>query len=284
MVRTKEQADSAVGAQVLLLSVREIHPNPAQPRRSFDPNALSELAESIAVYGVLQPLSVRRTAAGWELVAGERRLRAARLAGLERVPCIALSADAQTSGLLALVENLQRRDLSFAEEARGIARLMHEFHLTQEQAARRLGKSQSAIANKLRLLRLPPSVLEQLQADHLTERHARALLRLPDENSQLHAASLAAAGGWTVAKTEQYVAARLAAAPCAPKRGLGSFRLRDARLFLNTVHHHLSLACAAGIRASSEQYEDAEQIVLTIRIQKQPAEPAPRQLPAKSAR
>lgn len=267
MVRTKEPADAASGTQVLFLPVRELRPNPAQPRRSFDAAALSELADSIAVYGVLQPLTVRHTENGWELVAGERRLRAARLAGLERVPCLCLSTDAQTSGLLALVENLQRRDLSFVEEALGIARLMHEYRLTQEQAARRLGKSQSAVANKLRLLRLPPEVLERLQEAGLTERHARALLRLPDARAQLRAVALAAEGGWTVAKTEQYVESQLAAPPPV-RRGLGAFRLRDARLFLNTVHHHLALACAAGVSASSEQLENADEIVLTIRIAK----------------
>ena len=136
MLLTKSPSTVPSG-RVLLLPVSEIRPNPAQPRRVFDPQALQELADPIAVYGILQPLSVRRTPSGWELIAGERRLRAARIAGLAQVPCIALSADEQASGMLALIENLQRRDLSFLEEAQGIARLMREFHLTQEQAARR---------------------------------------------------------------------------------------------------------------------------------------------------
>ena len=269
MLLTKSPSTVPSG-RVLLLPVSDIRPNPAQPRRVFDPQALQELADSIAVYGILQPLSVRRTPSGWELIAGERRLRAARIAGLAQVPCIALSADEQASGMLALIENLQRRDLSFLEEAQGIARLMREFHLTQEQAARRLGKSQSAVANKLRLLRLPESVLARLVEHGLTERHARALLRLPDETSQLRCEGLIAAGGWTVAKTEQYIDQQLSA-PARPARALSPFRLRDARLLINSVRHHLELAADAGIGASTEQTENEQEIVLTIRIPKRRA-------------
>ena len=245
MLLTKSPTTVPSG-RVLLLPVSEIRPNPAQPRRVFDPQSLQEQADSIAVYGILLPLSVRRTPSGWELIAGERRLRAARIAGLAQVPCIALSADEQASGMLALIENLQRRDLSFLEEAQGIARLMREFHLTQEQAARRLGKSQSAVANKLRLL------------------------RLPDETSQLRCEGLIAAGGWTVAKTEQYIDQQLSA-PARPARALSPFRLRDARLLINSVRHHLELAADAGIGASTEQTENEQEIVLTIRIPKRRA-------------
>ena len=147
----------------------------AQPRSVFDAAGLQELAASIRQYGVLQPLSVRKKGSGFELVAGERRLRAAGLAGLREVPCLLVSADDQDAGLLALVENLQRRDLDYIEQAQGLARLMQQYHLTQEQAARRVGKSQSAIANKLRLLKLSEPVLALLRASGLSERHARAL-------------------------------------------------------------------------------------------------------------
>ena len=245
--------------RIVFLPLGAIQPNPSQPRRVFDSAALQELAASIAQFGVLQPLTVRRTPDGMELVAGERRLRAARLAGLSEVPCILLSVDDEESGLLALIENLQRRDLDFIEEAAGIARLM--------QAARRLGKSQSAVANKLRLLRLPPSVLDRLRQAGLSERHARALLRLPDEEAQLRVLERIIAGGWTVARTEQYIDA-LAVAPAKEKRELGAFRLRDARVFLNSVRHQLDLARSAGIHAGSEQTENDREIVLTIRIPK----------------
>lgn len=253
--------------RIVFLPLGAIQPNPSQPRRVFDSAALQELAASIAQFGVLQPLTVRRTPDGMELVAGERRLRAARLAGLSEVPCILLSVDDEESGLLALIENLQRLDLDFIEEAAGIARLMQEYHLSQEQAARRLGKSQSAVANKLRLLRLPPSVLDRLRQAGLSERHARALLRLPDEEAQLRVLERIIAGGWTVARTEQYIDA-LAAVPAKEKRELGAFRLRDARVFLNSVRHQLDLARSAGIHAGSEQTENDREIVLTIRIPK----------------
>lgn len=151
---------------------------PAPP--VFGTQELEELAGSIQALGLLQPLTVRRRADGWELVAGERRLRAAKLAGLEEVPCISLQIDDQRSSLLALVENLQRKDLDFWEEALALDRLISVYHLSQEEAARRIGKSQSAVANKLRLLKLPEDTLRALRDGGCTERHARALLRLED--------------------------------------------------------------------------------------------------------
>ena len=161
--------------RVVFLPARSIRPNPAQPRKTFDENALSELTESIRCHGVIQPLSVRRTGAGYELIAGERRLRAAQAAGLSEIPCIVMTLDDAESGLVALVENLQRQDLHFIEEALGISRLIRSQKLSQDQAARMLGKSQSAIANKLRLLRHSPEVLAAIKRGGLSERHARAL-------------------------------------------------------------------------------------------------------------
>lgn len=164
--------------KILYLPAAQIRPNPGQPRKIFDPAGLQELAASIAEYGIVQPLTVRRRDGFYELVAGERRLRAARMAGLREVPCILLSVDEAQSGMVALVENLQRRDLDYIEEAEGLARLMRLYGLSQEQAAQRVGKSQSAVANKLRLLRHSPQVLAMLRENQLSERHARALLRL----------------------------------------------------------------------------------------------------------
>ena len=175
LLRKKGLLDSP---RVLFLPVDAISPNPNQPRRVFGTQELEELAGSIQALGLLQPLTVRRRADGWELVAGERRLRAAKLAGLEEVPCISLQIDDQRSSLLALVENLQRKDLDFWEEALALDRLISVYHLSQEEAARRIGKSQSAVANKLRLLKLPTPVLERLRDGGATERHARALLPL----------------------------------------------------------------------------------------------------------
>ena len=173
--------------RVVFLPARSIRPNPAQPRKVFDPAALDELADSIRQHGILQPLSVRRRGGGYELIAGERRLRAAELAGVTDIPCIVMSMDDRESGMAALVENLQRQDLDFIEEAMGIARLVKDWGMSQEQAARLLGKSQSAIANKLRLLKHSEPVLAALREAGLTERHARALLRLGSEEEKLAA-------------------------------------------------------------------------------------------------
>ena len=265
-LKTKSLLESG---RVLFVPVGSIRPNPSQPRRVFDQNALQELAASIAQYGVLQPLTVRKSAGAMELVAGERRLRAAKLAGLTEVPCIVVSVDNESSGLLALVENLQRRDLDFIEEAEGLARLMRQYGLNQEQAARRVGKSQSAVANKLRLLRHSPQVLQALRENGLSERHARALLKLPGEDERLRVIGLIAQNDWTVAKTEQYIDALQQ--PAAPKRELGSFVLRDVRVFLNSVSHQLDIIRSAGIDAGSEQQETEREIILTIRIPKRSA-------------
>lgn len=164
LLRKKGLLDSP---RVLFLPVDAISPNPNQPRRVFGTQELEELAGSIQALGLLQPLTVRRRADGWELVAGERRLRAAKLAGLEEVPCISLQIDDQRSSLLALVENLQRKDLDFWEEALALDRLISVYHLSQEEAARRIGKSQSAVANKLRLLKLPEDTLRALPGRRL---------------------------------------------------------------------------------------------------------------------
>ena len=190
--------------RVVFLPTGGIRPNPGQPRKIFQQAGLEELADSIRQHGILQPLSVRRVGTAYELIAGERRLRAAKLAGLESVPCIIMSMDEAQSGLAALIENLQRRDLDFIEEAQGLSRLMGVYGLSQEQTALRVGKSQSAVANKLRLLRHSPAVLEALRGAALTERHARALLKLPEERQKLAAIAVIAEQGMNVARAEQY--------------------------------------------------------------------------------
>ena len=253
------------GGRILFLPVEVITPNPEQPRRRFDPAELEELAASIRELGILQPLSVRRQDGKWELVAGERRLRAAKLAGLETVPCLAVAADEKTSSLLALVENLQRRDLDFREEALALKRLMEEFGLTQEECAARIGKSQSAVANKLRILRLSEDILELLQANHMTERHARALLPLEDELLRHKAAGQVVAQGLTVAQTEALVARLLAETP---KKRKPTFIIKDIRLFLNTISRGMDLMRSAGVDARCQREESEGEICLTIRIPK----------------
>lgn len=253
--------------RVQYLPIDRICPNPAQPRIIFDRAALQELADSISEHGLLQPLSVRRQGGAYALIAGERRLRAAKLAGLTKVPCILISADELESGLLALVENLQRRDLDYLEEAEGIARLMRQSGLNQEQVARRLGKSQSAVANKLRLLRHSAPVRAALREAGLSERHARALLRLPEEATRLEAIAVITRRQWNVAQAEAYIESLLAKA-AQPRPGVRRFLIRDVRLFLNAVNHHLDTMRSAGIESNLERAETADEIVLTIRLPK----------------
>ena len=263
LLRKKGMLDSN---RVLFLPVDAISPNPDQPRRVFPQHELEELAASIRALGLRQPLTVRRGDQGWELVAGERRLRAAKLAGLTEVPCLSLQIDSQRSSLLALVENLQRKDLDFWEEALALDRLISTYHLSQEEAARRIGKSQSAVANKLRLLKLDPEALALLRERGFTERHARALLRLEDPAAQREAARHVAEQGLTVAKTEEYVERLLAGADKPRKKP--TLLLRDVRFFLNTVTRGLDLMRSAGVAADCRRQETDRAICLTITIPK----------------
>lgn len=253
--------------RILYLPIGQIRPNPAQPRKIFEPEGLRELAASIAQYGILQPLTVRRRRGEYELVAGERRLRAAKIAGCSEVPCILLSVDEQQSGMVALVENLQRCDLDYIEEAEGLLRLMRLYGLNQEEAAAKIGKSQSAVANKLRLLRHSPEVLARLREHQLSERHARALLKLPTEEERLAVLDVIVQQQFNVARTEAYIDAWLEKKR-EPKRGLRKLIVRDVRLFLNSVNHSLELVRGAGIDARASQEETDSEIVLTIRLPK----------------
>ena len=251
--------------QVLDLPVDAVRPNPHQPRREFDPAALEELASSISELGILQPLSVRKTEGGWELIAGERRLRAAKLAGLTTVPCLPVEADEDASSLLALVENLQREELDVWEEAAALRRLIDLFGLSQEEAARRVGKSQSAVANKLRLLKLPEDVIALLREHRLTERHARTLLRLDSPELQRQAVLHIIRRRLNVAQSEQYVDRLLSPAP---RKAVPIYRTRDVRLFLNTIRRSLSVMQAAGVKASCGREETDSEIILTVHIPK----------------
>jgi len=247
--------------RVVFLPARAIQPNPAQPRKIFREQALAELADSIRQHGILQPLSVRRVGACYELIAGERRLRAAQLAGLTEIPCIVMSMDEKESGMAAMIENLQRQDLDFIEEAQGIARLMDQWNMSQEQVARILGKSQSAVANKLRILRHSQTVLRALRENELTERHARALLKLPSEPEKMKAIAVIARQHMSVARTESYIEDLLSGkANQVAKVNLGAF--------LNNLNQSLQRIQSSGIPAISEKRETDSQIVLTITIPK----------------
>ena len=247
--------------RVIFLPARAIRPNPSQPRKIFREEALTELSDSIRQHGILQPLSVRRVTGGYELIAGERRLRAAQMAGITDIPCIVMNMDERESGTAALVENLQRQDLDFVEEARGISYLMESWSMSQEQVARLLGKSQSAVANKLRILRHSPAVLQALREGDLTERHGRALLKLNTDEEKLSAIEVIVQQAMSVARTEKYIAQLLVAAE--PKE-----MTVNVGAFLNGLSQSLARIQSSGIPAISERRETENQIVLTITIPK----------------
>ena len=247
--------------RVVFLPPRAIRPNPVQPRKVFREDALAELADSIRQHGVLQPLSVRRVGNAYELIAGERRLRAAKMAGLGEIPCIVMNMTDQESGMAALVENLQRQDLDFIEEARGIAMLMESWSMSQEQTARLLGKSQSAVANKLRILRHSPQVLAALRDGGLSERHARALLKLRTEPEKMRAMENIIREGMSVARTERYIEQLLLRQEEEP-------RAVNVGAFLSSLSQSLARIQRSGIGAISERRETEDEIVLTITIPK----------------
>ena len=247
--------------RVVFLPAKAIRPNPAQPRTLFREEQLTELTESIRRHGILQPLSVRRVGTNYELIAGERRLRAGISAGLSEVPCIVMQMTDQESAMTALVENLQRQDLDYIEEAKGIDLLLRRWDMSQEQAARLLGKSQSGVANKLRLLRHSDPVLEALRREGLTERHARALLKLKTEPEKLRAISVIARQGMSVSRTEQYIENLLNA------ENTGEVKA-NVGAFLSYLNQSLARIQLSGISAVSERRETESQIVLTITIPK----------------
>ena len=248
--------------RVLDLPIDALRPNPNQPRIEFDEASLRSLSDSIRRYGILQPLTVRRTDEGYELIAGERRLRAAKLAGLREVPCLLARSSEEESALLALIENLQRRDLHYLEEAAAIARLIATYGLSQEQAAERLGKSQSAIANKLRLLQLTVDQRQFVLDNGLTERHARAVLRLP-ENRRSEALITIAKRRMNARQTDLYIEQVLNAA--APGRHRISM-VKDVRIFVNTIDHAIRLMTDNGVPATAHREERDGYIEYTVRI------------------
>ena len=249
MGKTKEKNKAG---RVLLLPVDQIEASPYQARTSFDDTEIAALAVSILQNGLLQPVSVRRTGVHkYQLVAGERRLRACRLAKLEKVPAILAEFDDSESAALGLLENLQRAQLDPFDTARGIREVIRLWGCTQAEAARRLGLSQSALANKLRLLTLTADQQRLCAASHLSERHARAALRLP-ENRRTAALEKMARDGLSVREADKLVDAMLAA----PKAGPSPVRrtvpmVRDVRFFVNTLQHAVDMMAQKGIPATA---------------------------------
>lgn len=253
-----------------LRSVRvdEIRANPFQPRGHIEEDDLRELMSSIQANGVLQPVILRPRDDGYELIAGERRWRAAMMAGLAEIPAIVREASDRQVAILALLENLQREDLHFFEEAEGYARLLSEFELTQEELARQVGRSQGSVANKLRLLRLPEAVREIISREMLTERHARALLAVPDEEIQSQLARECAKQGWTVRELETHAARRVAPQPRQRRTAV----VTDARIFINEFRRAAGTLRDQGFRVDMRESILSDSIRLEVTIHLEPGE------------
>lgn len=237
---------------IISLPLYMIAPNPNQPRSYFDPAAMEELKSSILEYGLIQPITVRRRNGEYELIAGERRFRAAQMAGLEAIPAVVVEADNDRSAILALLENLQREDLSFFEVAESYKSLIREQGMTQTELALKVGKSQSSVANKMRLLRLPPLVKKLIRDYDLSERHARALLLLPDEEKQLEAVKIVCRDNLGVTQTEELVRSMKAKKPKAAGE-TRAVRTGDVRVFHNTVRRAVSMMAKSGVDAQMEE-------------------------------
>lgn len=258
---------------ITYLNIDLVRPNPYQPRKQFTKGALEELRESIAQYGVIQPINVRKISANhYELVAGERRLRAATMAGLSEIPAIIINITDNDSAVLALIENLQREDLSYMEEAEGYNNLINEHGFTQEELAQKIGKCQSTVANKIRLLRLSPLVKKILADNSLTERHARALLKLHDEQLQLKVLRLVCERGLNVKKTEDLIERvidkYLKQGKDKPAEKKLTKTIKDIRIFVNTIRQAIDLMKKSGINAKAAQIDRGEYIEFIVRVPK----------------
>jgi ParB family chromosome partitioning protein len=264
------------------IPIHMIKPNPYQPRKSFSVHSLEELAQSIRQYGIIQPITVRSSSqSGYELIAGERRLRAAKLAGLDYIPAMIIHSCEQDSAIFAMIENLQRENLHYLEEAKGYASLIQDHGFTQEELAVKLGKSQSTIANKLRILRLSSSIKELLIRENLTERHARALLKLPDDELRLKAVRQVVAKKMNVRDTEVVIdefleelqdkkqrAGRKKEAQDGKRQTRVFKRTKDIRIFINTIRNAVNLLKGYGLEVQYFQVDKEDQVEITVMIPK----------------
>lgn len=254
--------------KVVKVPIDTIFPNPYQPRKSFDDAALEDLSASIAQYGVLQPLLVSPAEDGrYMLIAGERRLRASKMAKLTEVPVIISEYTSQQIAEIALIENLQREDLHYLEEAEGYEKLMNQFHITQEAMAARVGKKQSTIANKLRLLRLSAPVRKVLMDAELSERHARALLKLPDDEKRLEVLETIVAKNFSVRQTEEYISKLLDGKSEEKRKRM--VIVNDVRIYLNSIKQVVDAVKTAGIPVAMEQTLEGDEVIISVRIKNQ---------------
>lgn len=256
-----------IGGQIILIPQEEIYPNPNQPRRRFDFDELEGLAQSIRQNGIIQPIAVRVNSRGeYELISGERRLRASRLVGVTQVPCIIMEANDEKSALFALLENVQRCDLDFFEEAVAIEKLLTDYGMSRDEVCKKLGKAPPTISNKLRLLRLPEEIRLRITQENLTERHARAMLKLTSISQMERAMSIIAEKRLNVAETERLVSQILTNDSRHRQPTVKLFK--DVRIFVNTLNHAVDTMRRAGIEADSAKSETDEYIEYIVRIPK----------------
>lgn len=256
-----------IGGQIILVPQEEIYPNPNQPRIRFDFDELEGLAQSIRQNGIIQPIAIRINEKGqYELISGERRLRASRLVGIPRIPCIIMEANDSKSALFALIENIQRTDLGFFEEAQAIEKLLTDYGMSRDEVCKKLGKAPPTISNKLRLLRLPEDIRLKIVQENLTERHARALLRLTTISQIERALSIIAEKRLTVTESEKLISQILSSDSRKKQPPMKLFK--DVRIFVNTLNHAVDTMRRAGIEADSAKSETDEYIEYIVRIPK----------------
>ncbi len=265
-ILSPEKGQTFTEQRVMQIRIEDIRPNPHQPRTAFQPDELKALSDSIRQNGILQPLTVRQCGEFYELIAGERRLRAARIAGLRCVPCIVMEINDRNSAILALVENIQRQDLNYFEEAAALEKLITYYGMTQEDAAVQLGRAQSTVANKLRLLRLTEKERVYILENQLTERHARALLKLASPEERMNVLQKITKLGLNVEKTEQFIEEKLNRTREQESFRKRSVLFRDVRLFTNTIQKAVETMQSAGIPAESQKMQFSDYIEYRIRI------------------
>ena len=256
-----------IGGQIILVPQEEIYPNPNQPRKRFDFDELEGLAQSIRQNGIIQPIAVRVNGKGeYELISGERRLRASRLVGITQIPCIIMDATDEKSALFALLENIQRSDLGFFEEAQAIEKLIIDFGMSRDEVCKKLGKAPPTVSNKLRLLRLPEEIRLKIIQENLSERHARALLKLTSVSQIERALSIIAEKRLNVAESEKLISQIMTNDSRRRQPPVKLFK--DVRIFVNTLNHAVDTMRKAGIEADSAKSETDEYIEYIVRIPK----------------
>lgn len=272
----KKELENVPKSVIYDIPVKNIKPNPNQPRKEFDERALYGLAQSIRDYGIIQPLSVRLASEydsekKYELIAGERRLRAAKLLFMETVPCVIIEADSQISAELAIIENVQREDLNFFEQARAIYKLIESFGYTQEQAARRLSVSQSYVANKLRILKLSKEEQDIIIEYGLTERHARSFIRIADDEERKNAVETVIKRAMNVSATDKYIDKLLEKDKEKGAKPRTIIMFKDIRLVLNTIDKAIDTVAQSGIDIKSEKVDKGEYIEICLTVPKKRA-------------